>query len=122
MTKLVGGTRFIQLVSAPLRRSRNDLTIAYAHAFARGHGLPNATCATLVPLSRRGAVGRRTSESGVVDHYCAMTPIVTRSPEEPVVDVTCNVTTLPNTEHETGYTAPILPWIVATQVDTAVGN
>lgn len=36
----------MQLVSARLGRSKKDLTILCAQAFAAVEGLPNATCAT----------------------------------------------------------------------------
>ena len=47
ISKLVGGTLRMQLVSAPFGRSKNERAMAYAHAFAASDGLPNATWAML---------------------------------------------------------------------------
>ena len=47
ITKSVGGTLVVQLVSTSLRTSKKSRTMLWAQALAAGDGLPNATCATL---------------------------------------------------------------------------
>jgi hypothetical protein len=47
MTKRVGGTRVVQLVSTLVRTLKNDRTIFWAQALAAGDGLAKATWATL---------------------------------------------------------------------------
>src|SRR5215510_13719719 len=47
ISKSVGGTLVVQLVSTSLRTSKKSRTMLWAHALASSDGLPNATCATL---------------------------------------------------------------------------
>src|SRR5262245_31093855 len=75
ITKSVGGTLVVQLVSTPLRTSMKSRTRLWAHALAAGDGLPNATCArrgistTVEFVSVRATRGP--NDGAVWASYCA---------------------------------------------------
>src|SRR5262249_18041948 len=75
ITKSVGGTLVVQLVSTALRTSKKSRTMLWAHALASGDGLPNATCATLGVSTTVACVSvpapRGPNDGAVWASYCA---------------------------------------------------
>ena len=79
ITKSVGGTRVVQLVSTAFRTSKKSRTMVCAQALAAGDGLANATCATL-GISTTVAFGSVRATRGPNDG-CGLCVILRRDDE-----------------------------------------